>query len=46
LCDRIVIIAQGRVVSQGTPDELRSQTGHQDLEEAFVSLSGLSRELS
>jgi sodium transport system ATP-binding protein len=44
LCDRIVIIAQGRVVAEGTPDELRNQTGHQDLEEAFVSLSGLSRE--
>jgi len=46
LCDRIVIIAQGRVVAQGTPDELRTQTGHQDLEEAFVSLSGLKQEAS
>jgi sodium transport system ATP-binding protein len=46
LCDRIVIIAQGRVVAQGTPDELRAQTGHQDLEEAFVQLSGLEREPS
>jgi sodium transport system ATP-binding protein len=46
LCDRIVIIAQGHVVAEGTPDELRIQTGHQDLEEAFVSLSGLSREPS
>lgn len=27
LCDRIVIIAQGRVVAQGTPDELRAATG-------------------
>jgi sodium transport system ATP-binding protein len=46
LCDRIVIIAQGRVVAHGTPDELRTQTGHQDLEEAFVQLSGLEREPS
>jgi sodium transport system ATP-binding protein len=46
LCDRIVIIAKGQVVSQGTPDELRAQTGQQDLEEAFVTLSGLSREPS
>jgi sodium transport system ATP-binding protein len=46
LCDRIVIIAQGRVVAQGTPDELRAQTGHHDLEEAFVQLSGLEREAS
>jgi sodium transport system ATP-binding protein len=42
LCDRIVIIASGRVVAQGTPDELRAQTGQQDLEEAFVALSGLN----
>ena len=46
LCDRIVIIAQGLVVAQGSPDELRAQTGHQDLEEAFVQLSGLEREPS
>lgn len=46
LCDRIVIIAQGRVVAKGTPDELRAQTGHSDLEEAFVQLSGLEREPS
>jgi len=46
LCDRIVIIAQGRVVAHGTPDELRAQTGHNDLEEAFVQLSGLEREPS
>lgn len=36
LCDGIVIIAQGRIVAQGTPDEIRRQTGEKDLEEAFV----------
>jgi sodium transport system ATP-binding protein len=46
LCDRIVIIAKGRVVAHGTPDELRIQTGQPDLEEAFVQLSGLEREAS
>jgi sodium transport system ATP-binding protein len=46
LCDRIVIIAQGRVVAQGSPDELRAQTGQQDLEEAFVLLSGIEQEPS
>jgi sodium transport system ATP-binding protein len=40
LCDEIVIIAQGRIVAQGTPDELRKQTGESDLEEAFVKLVG------
>ena len=40
LCDRIVIIAQGRVVAQGTPDELRAVTGEANLEDAFVKLIG------
>ena len=40
LCDVIVIVADGRVVARGTPDELREQTGHADLEDAFVELSG------
>ena len=46
LCDRIVVIAQGRVVADGTPDELRRQTGRQDLEDAFVTLAGLEGEVS
>jgi sodium transport system ATP-binding protein len=40
LCDRIVVIAQGRVVAQGTADELRAQTGTQNLEDAFVKAIG------
>ena len=40
LCDGIVIIAHGRIVAQGSPDELRRQTGETDLEEAFVKLCG------
>jgi len=27
-------------VARGTPDELRVQGGHEDLEEAFVALAG------
>ncbi|MBM3792592.1 MAG: ATP-binding cassette domain-containing protein [Acidobacteria bacterium] len=38
LCDRIVIIAHGRVVAEGTPAELLELTGKKDLEDAFVSL--------
>ena len=41
LCDRIVILAEGRVAADGTPDELRARTGHANLEDAFVALSGL-----
>jgi sodium transport system ATP-binding protein len=40
LCDRIVVIAQGHVVAQGTPDELRARTGESNLEDAFVKLIG------
>lgn len=40
LCDRIVIIAQGRVVAAGTADELRTQTGEANLEDAFVKAIG------
>ena len=40
LCDRIVIVAQGRVVAQGTPDELREQAHESNLEDAFVKLIG------
>jgi sodium transport system ATP-binding protein len=36
LCDDIVIIAQGRVVAQGQPDEILAALGTTDLEEAFV----------
>jgi sodium transport system ATP-binding protein len=40
LCDRIVVVAHGQVVADGTPDELRERTGFEDLEDAFVSLAG------
>jgi len=40
LCDRIVVIANGKVMAQGTPDELRAQTGEQNLEDAFVKAIG------
>jgi sodium transport system ATP-binding protein len=43
LCDSIVVIASGRVVAQGTSDELRRQTGFDNLEDAFVALTGLDR---
>ena len=46
LCDTIVVIARGRIVASGSPDDLRRQTGHDDLEDAFVTLSGLQPEAS
>jgi len=40
LCDRIIVIAKGRVVAQGTADQLRAQTGKNNLEDAFVKAIG------
>ncbi len=40
LCDRIVVIAHGRVVADESPDALRLQTGESNLEEAFVKIIG------
>jgi sodium transport system ATP-binding protein len=40
LCDRVVIIARGRVVAEGTPEELRARAHEHNLEEAFVRLIG------
>jgi len=40
LCDRIIVIAHGRVVAEGTSDELLALTGNTTLEDAFVTLAG------
>ena len=45
LCDRIAIINKGKIVTQGTIDELRqqSQSGANTLEEIFVNIVGAER---
>ena len=40
LCDRLVVIAGGRVVASGTPDELRQRTGCTALEDVFLQSIG------
>ena len=40
VCDRVVVIARGRVVAEGTPEELLARTGQTNLEDAFVQLIG------
>jgi len=38
LCDRIVIVHQGKVLARGTLEELRARTGESSLEDAFFRL--------
>jgi len=44
LCDTIIVMARGRIVASGSPDELRAETGRENLEDAFVALSALHPE--
>ncbi|MES1257372.1 MAG: ATP-binding cassette domain-containing protein, partial [Acidobacteriota bacterium] len=37
---RIAVIDHGRIVAQGTPAELKRQTGGETLEQAFLALTG------
>jgi ABC-2 type transport system ATP-binding protein len=37
---RVVIIDGGRIIAQGSPQELKEQTGSQTLEQAFLALTG------
>lgn len=40
LCDNIAIIVAGKIVAFGTPEQLMTQTGQDNLEDAFVALVG------
>jgi ABC-2 type transport system ATP-binding protein len=40
VADRIGIIDHGRIVAQGTPEDLKAQTGCDSLEQAFLALTG------
>lgn len=42
LCDRIAMIYNGKIISEGTPADLRAQTGKDSLREVFAEL--ISRE--
>ncbi len=38
LCDRIIMVHKGKIIAQGTPDELRQLTGTTNLRDTFLSL--------
>jgi sodium transport system ATP-binding protein len=46
LCDHIVIIARGRVVAQGSTDQLKAIAGLENLEDAFVRIIGTDEGLN
>jgi sodium transport system ATP-binding protein len=46
LCDRIVVIAHGRVVADESPAALLEQTGETSLEDAFVKIIGTDEGLA
>jgi sodium transport system ATP-binding protein len=46
LCDRIVVIANGRVVADESPEALRQHTGESNLEDAFVKIIGSAEGLA
>jgi ABC-2 type transport system ATP-binding protein len=37
-CDRLLLMREGRLVADTTPDELRERTGEQEMESAFLRL--------
>ena len=40
MADRIGVIAHGRLIAEGTLDELRGQSGGATLEDVFLTLTG------
>ncbi|MBE5865274.1 MAG: ATP-binding cassette domain-containing protein [Lachnospiraceae bacterium] len=38
LCDRIIMVHKGQIIAEGTPEELRTQTGTSNLRDTFLSL--------
>ena len=38
ICDRLIILKKGRMVSEGRPEELIFRYGRKDLEEVFIDI--------
>ncbi|HET7195498.1 MAG TPA: ABC transporter ATP-binding protein, partial [Nocardioides sp.] len=37
-CDRLMLMREGRIIADGTPDEIREKTGSGDIEAAFLAI--------
>ena len=42
LCDKVALVNKGRIIVEGTPDELKSRHKAANLEEVFVEVAGLA----
>ncbi|WP_235928563.1 hypothetical protein [Nesterenkonia haasae] len=38
-CARVLLMREGQLIADATPEELRKQTGHDDLEQAFLVIA-------
>ncbi len=43
-CDRLLLMREGRIIADGSPDEIRERTGSDDIEAAFLALVEASAE--
>jgi ABC-2 type transport system ATP-binding protein len=39
-CERLGLIQYGRLLAEGTPNEIRDRAGTQNLESAFLAIAG------
>ena len=39
-CDHLVFMREGQIIASASPEEIRRQTGEDDLEDAFIALAG------
>ena len=37
-CHRLLLMREGRIIADGSPDEIRERTGAADIEQAFLHL--------
>ena len=45
LCDKVAIMHKGKILAEGSQDQLREQYGQPDLEELFFHLIGEPEEM-
>jgi ABC-2 type transport system ATP-binding protein len=44
LCDRVIFMSAGRIVADGSPEEVAGTFGQEDLEDVFLHLAGNARD--